>query len=311
MANLKPIDHQTVRQIRNAHRNDECLGYVIHGPRGCGKTVWSTIVGSQLVGTTDEPKWDHRLKRWITFTPKQYVNMCLDTDDAQIWADWDDAGYWLNRMFWYEPFVREALRFSTLQRTTFSGLMFSTPSLQMLPSKMLEMEDVYRVRIIKERSNEHSPNDKPRRAIVVKPWHSDYKNTGGCSHLYDERFKCWYPDEFFEWYQPVRKLYSTLAKVNMKRAFEKKAGNPMKAQGEEVLEELMASSVIPDYEMVKELTEKIKQYATNLELERIKKENVLKKKRDSVADIELIKKDVEAWSDKELEAEGIDWLKGE
>ncbi len=313
MRPLKPQDHKTVKLIRNAYYNDECLGFAVHGPRGTGKSTYVSLIGSQLVGTIDNPDWGPRLQRWIKFTPKQYVQMCLDTDNAQIWAHWDDAGYWLNRMFWFEPFVKEALRFSTLQRTTFTGLFLSTPSLTMLPGKMLELEDVYRIRICKATSNEHSPNIRPRIAIVVKPWHSDFKNTGGCTHLYDEKFACRSPDTYYQWYQPVRKLYSTLAKVNMRLAFEKKAGNPMEAQGEEVLEELMAKAVIPEPEEIKELTEKIKQYATNLELERIKKEDAgLKKNPKAVAEsIALIKKDVEAWSEEAL-AETCDnenWLR--
>lgn len=306
---IKPgQDHVTVKAIKSAYYNDETLTYVIHGPRGHGKTVWSAIVGSQLVGTIEEPRWDNRLRKWLKFTPKQYVDMCLSTDYTQIWADWDDAGYWLNSQFWYEPFVKEAIRYSTLQRTQFSGLMLSTPSLTMMPKKTLQMEDCYRVRIEKLTSDEHSPNSRPRMAIVVKPWHSDYKNTGGCTFLYNERFTCRFPDDFFEWYQPVRKLYSVLAKVNMKLSLDKRAGNPMKAAGEEILEQLMSSSIIPTPEQIKELTEKIKQFATNLEIERMKKEDAKKMKKEAKErllneNLNLIKQDVESWADKQLDSE--------
>lgn len=295
---LGPRDNQTVRQIRNAYRNDECLGYIVHGPRGVGKTVWTCKVGSQLIGTIEEPEWGEHLRKWIRFTPAQYVDTCLRTDFTQIWLLWDDAGYWLNRMFWYENFVKEALRFSTLQRTVFTGLMLSTPSLEMMPSKLLVMEDVYRVKIIKMCSNEHAPNVKRREASIVRPWHSEFKSKSGCTQLYREWFFCHYPDDFYHWYQPVRKLYSLLAKVNMKRALERKAGSPMKVQGEEVLEALMKSNIIPPPEQLQELSEKIKQYALNIEIEKIRREDEAFKKEQAHAEravkhgIDLITDDV-------------------
>lgn len=258
MSNAKvPIDHKTVRAIKNAYRANESLGYVIHGPRGNGKTVYSCVIGSQVVGNIEEPEWGAPLKKYIKFTPREFSELVRDTKHNQIWFDWDDAGYWLNRLFWYDNFVKEALRYMTIQRTQFTAIMFSTPSIQFLPNKILEMEDVIRVRISKMESNLNQDLmvRRPRKASLTSPWHSDFNSRGGCNFLYDEYFNGLFPNDFYAWYQPLRMKYLQLSSMNLTEALDNSKGQAMKMQLEDLKEELLQHLVIPDEGEVKELGE--------------------------------------------------------
>ncbi len=291
--NISP-DHRTVRAIKNAYRADECFGYIIHGNRGTGKTVYTCIIGSQVIGSIEEPEWGAPLRKWIKFTPREFSELVKSTNFNQIWFDWDDAGYWLNRLFWYDDFVKEALRYMTIQRTQFTAIMFSTPSLQMLPKKILEMEDIIRVRISKAESNlNHDITlSRPRVALLTVPWHSDFNSKAGCKFLYDEKFNGLFPDDFYSWYQPLRKEYLALASKNITDALEHSKGQAMKMQLEEVKEELM-QHIIPDAEVVKELGEIVDFHSSPEEHEKIRAERKEDKRRkpisDDVANVALVK----------------------
>jgi len=277
--NISP-DHRTVRAIKNAYRADESLGYIIHGNRGTGKTVYSCIIGSQVIGSIESPEWGTPLRKWIKFTPREFSELVQTTHHNQIWFDWDDAGYWLNRLFWYDDFVKEALRYMTIQRTQFTSIMFSTPSLQMLPKKILEMEDIVRVRVSKAESNlNHNIKlSRPRIALLTVPWHSDFNSKAGCKFLYDEKFNGLFPDDFFNWYQPLRKEYLSLASKNITDALERSKGQAMKMQLEEVKEELL-QHILPDKEAVKEIGEIVDFHSTIKEQEKIRLERKEEKRK--------------------------------
>jgi len=269
---IRPVlkDHRTVRTIKNANRADESLGYIIYGNRGTGKTVYSCVIGSQVVGTMEEPEWGEPLRKWIKFTPREFSELVRTTKHNQIWFDWDDAGYWLNRMFWNESFVRESLRYMTIQRTQFTAIMFSTPNLQMLPKKILEMEDVFRVRISKAESNLNCniTINRPRIALLTQPWHSDYNSKAGCKFLYEEKFNGLFPDDFFEWYQPMRKKYLLMASKNITDALKRSKGQAMTMQLEDVEEELM-QRILPNADETRDFAETLDSLASYAEQEKI------------------------------------------
>jgi len=158
---LKYKTPYTAGTIIRAYQLNESLSFVVFAPRGWGKSVWTFRVSVHVLSLAEEREhWDdmsyqirawERLKQWIIFTPEQFCQAILDSANRgvrEFLLIWDDAGFWLNRLFWYEPFVKESLRWFTLQRTSFAAVLFSTPSLNFLPSKLLEMGDVRRVKIV-------------------------------------------------------------------------------------------------------------------------------------------------------------------
>ncbi len=241
----------TVERIKNAYHYDESLGFIVYAPRGYGKTSWSVQVASKCIGTTREPDWEG-LKRWLIFTPQEFCAMITKVYNTQIVLVWDDAGYWLNRLFWYDEFVKEALRYMTLQRTQFSCIIFSTPSLSLLPNKILELEDILRVRVIKLFSNSKDSSRK-RLAWVKKPWYSDDQTKHGVSTAYREWFSALMPDDFYNWYQPVRKKYTVFAAQRIQEAIDRANSKAIKMKLEDVEEEI--GKTLPSQELLKDMGE--------------------------------------------------------
>ncbi len=247
----KPKVAETAVMIRQAYRYGQGLGFVVHGPRGIGKTTWSIKVAARCIGTIEEPDFEG-VKRWLIFTPQEFCNMINKTYNTQIVLVWDDAGYWINRLFWYEQFVREALRYMTLQRTQFTAIIFSTPSLTLIPNKILQLEDVFRVKIIKVEDATNCVK-RWRMAFIKKPWYSDDFKKHGVSLQYPERFSGLMPDDFFEWYQPVRQKYVMMAAKRIQDTLRKAKDVGMKAGLEELEDEI--GKTVPSVEDVKEMRE--------------------------------------------------------
>lgn len=253
----------TVHHVMRAYAMDESLGFIVYAPRGFGKSSWSFQVGSKCIGRESEPDWGERLKRWTWFTPQEFCDIVTKTYTKTILGIWEDAGYWLNRLFWYDEFVREALRYMTLQRSQFAAIIFSTPSLDLLPNKILSLEDVFRVKIYKQdaagnpRSDEEN-HSRPRCAVVKKPWYSDDLKKSGVSMAWSENFKALMPDEFFKWYKPVRESYVKLAAIRIQEAILKSKNASMKMKLENIEEEIGVS--IPDREKVQDMKEVVDQF---------------------------------------------------
>jgi hypothetical protein len=259
----------TVKRIKNAYRYDESLGFIVYGPRGYGKTSWCCQVASRCEGTSWEPDYE-AIKKWIKFTPKEFCTtvqeMTQHTGHAQIELIWDDAGYWLNRLFWYDPFVKEALRYMTLQRTQFTAIFFSTPSLDLLPNKILQLEDVLRVKIYK-RESDTNQKAKLRLAWVKKPWYSDDLSKHGCSTLYMEKFNAFLPDDFYDWYEPLRRSYTVVASQMLAESIAHTKKDTVKAKIEELREELVERDIMVDEAGTKDFKEIVDQQSDPLQLE--------------------------------------------
>lgn len=245
----------TAKQIKLAYRYNESMGFLVYAPRGWGKSSYKFHVAAEvLAGYGDPPNWEEVKKR-IIFTPKEFVEMLLKTNSRRMLLLWDDAGFWLNRLFWYEPFVKETLRYMTLQRTQFAAIMFSTPSLAFLPSKLIELEDVYRVKIYKVHTNPETPNGRPRLAWVKRPWYSDDLKKHGVTTVWKDYFSAIMPDSFFEWYEPKREKYLELAANRIKQAIAKTKSKKQKKGLEAVEGEI--GKTVPEPEKVDELEELI------------------------------------------------------
>ena len=230
-------------------------------PRGWGKSAFKFSVAAEVLSNLqDPPDWE-AVKKWIVFTPKEFVDMVLHTHTIKPILLWDDAGYWLNRLFWYEPFVKEALRYMTLQRTQFAAIMFSTPSLKFLPSKLIELEDVYRVKIIKQESNYRTPYKRPRIAWIKRPWYSDDLKRHGASSEWTDRFSAIMPDDFYAWYEPLRDSYLRIATEKLRKTLLRQQRRQKRTEKENLDNiEPELGRTIPEPEKVAELKETIQQY---------------------------------------------------
>jgi len=243
---------------------NESMGFIVYAPRGWGKSSFQFHVGAELLALSGQPPDWEAIKKWIIFTPREFADIILKTHDRHLILLWDDAGFWLNRLFWYEPFVKETMRYMTLQRTQFAAIMFSTPSLAFLPGKLIDLEDVYRVKIYKAnkygnaQSDWDSPNKRPRLAWVKQPWYSDDLKRRGTATKWKDHFSAMMPDPFFKWYEPKRESYRKLAAEKIEDAVLKSASQTQRQRLEAVEDEI--GKTIPEAEKVSELTEVIDQF---------------------------------------------------
>jgi Cdc6-like AAA superfamily ATPase len=235
-------------RIRDAYYLNESIGLVVYGPRGYGKTAYSVHTAAEaLVPRGEKPDYEE-VKKWIIFTPAEFCQKILDVSSRRMILIWDDAGYWINRLFWQDRFVREALRYMTIARTQFSAMIFSTPSLRMLPSKILDLPDVYRVEITMPRDSVANPDSSHKRYRLAKAmsvWYAADMSRHGCKNQWLDRFSALMPNDFFAWYEPRRVEYLKIAQQLLQDAL---------ASKKDWLETYY-DKVVPTPEVLKELAE--------------------------------------------------------
>ncbi len=56
-----------------------------------------------------KPDYDS-VKPWVVFKPEEFLDKVLEVDEREKALIWDDAGYWLFSLDWYEPFVKAVSR---------------------------------------------------------------------------------------------------------------------------------------------------------------------------------------------------------
>ena len=245
---IKTMGLTSAYRIRDSYFWNESIGLVVYGPRGYGKTSYSVHTAAEALMPRGEKPDYEEVKKWIIFTPAEFCKKILDVSSRQMVLIWDDAGYWINRLFWQERFVREALRYMTIARTQFSCIIFSTPSLRMLPSKILDLPDVYRVEITLPRDsvcNPDSANKRYRSAKAMSVWYAADLSRHGCKNQWLDRFNALMPNDFFAWYEPKRIEYLKIAQQLLQDAL---------ADKKDWLEKYY-DKVVPTPELLEELGE--------------------------------------------------------
>ncbi len=241
----------TERIIRN-FQWDEFEGCVTYGPRGIGKSTYNIKALAQAFGTGG--KFDYeRVKKWIVFPPRDFVQKVLKMKGRSMGIIWEDAGLWLFALDWYDPFVKSAVKYMNVARTDFGAILFNTPYIGMMTKKLIVAEDILRIKIIKPDDNIGHPS-RPRIAKIYKPWRSVDQKKYGTTLVKGDKFNAMLPNSFYDWYKPLRDRYAQMAKEMMmqnissvlkQKTFQTEEGNKM----------------MPDPEQTKEFSEVVKQYA--------------------------------------------------
>jgi hypothetical protein len=224
---------------------EEFFVTIVYGASGLGKSTYQCKVTAEVMKNlapkilghelTVEQSWE-LTKKLIVYHPDRFFSK-LDEIESR-WGsspilNWDDGGLWLFAMSYNEPFVKEFLEWLNVARTTIKGtLIISTPTPFMVLRKLREFPNSISVKIVKAKGEDDTyrnpETDKwtwMRIAKGYRNWMSaDWKKTGVRSKL-EDIFSCRMPDEFFEWYQPVRKAYEQMARARMREKWERlKAG---------------------------------------------------------------------------------------
>lgn len=238
---------------------DECtVGIAYGGFMGTGKSAFCIKSTAEVKGThpgheDNKPDYE-KVKEFLDFPPKAFVERLLKMKRREKIVIWDDMGLWLFALDWYNPFVKAVCKYLNVARTDWAFIFGNTPSPKMVAKRIQNFPEVIRVKISKEGSNIKNPS-KPRLATAYQLWITpDLKKTG-VRKMFVDRYSAMMPNDFYKWYRPQRDHFATLAKQLMYKELMKLH----RKDREETVENLGFKEAIPEPERVKELEEVVKQ----------------------------------------------------
>lgn len=186
--------------------NDEFKPIIIEGNHGYGKTTFACIVASEIYETWD---WSS-LKKYIVFTPQEFLARLNKLKKKQPLLIWDDAGYWLNSLDYQNKFVKAVGKYIQVARTDWACIIFTSISAKDIINKVRGIQERYKIRITKHGCNITHPN--ARTAVTYTYWETPDGSRFGERNPQTERFEAHMPDTFYERYRPYRKTFTNLAK---------------------------------------------------------------------------------------------------
>lgn len=220
---------KTAWLVRGAYRMDGFLGMICEGRQRIGKSSLCSRILASAYGKWEiekgkvvnvEKNWEEP-KKWIVFPPEEFLNRVLEVGvgQKQMALLWDDAGFWLFALDWYEPFVKVVSKYIQLAGRQFAGLFLTTPRQTLISSKVLQaMPEVYVCRVIK--TGRDSYYKRPRLAKIYQRWDYPDGKRGGVRKRWKEMYNAMLPDPYYEWYKPKSEHYLDEAVSLLKREVE-------------------------------------------------------------------------------------------
>jgi hypothetical protein len=193
---------------------------ITYAPLGYGKSAYDFKAGVEVIQKVyhlpEEQAWE-KLKQFICFHPTQFFEKIEQIEKSGLkrvpFIIWEDMGLWLYAMDWHDPFIEAFIKYLNVARTHLAALVGSTPSPEWVLKKLRRFPAAYTVRIQKvcgDTSYTHQ-NAWRREAIGYRFWlHADLRHSGVKTQWRDI-FSCRMPDDFYEWYKPIRDTYEDMA----------------------------------------------------------------------------------------------------
>jgi len=236
---------------------DECtLGMAYGGFMGTGKSSFCIKSAAEVLGNhpghKDNKPCYEKVKKYLEFTPKGFVERLLAMKRREKMLIWDDMGLWLFALDWYDPFVKAVCKYLNVARTDWAFIFGNTPSPKMVAKRIQSFPEIIRVKISKEGSTIKNPN-KPRIATAYQVWMTPDMKKTGVRKMFTDRYSAIMPNDFYAWYRPKRDHFATNAKLLMNQELVKLT----KKEKEDVVENNGYKEVMPDPDRVEELTEVI------------------------------------------------------
>jgi len=207
------------RLICQAYRNDDFILVIIYGPLRMGKSAYAMkVLGQVYEYFYGKPLSPDLVRDYMGFHPSEVIERWLELGDKRIpMYVWDDAGYWLYSLDWFDPLLKAIQKYFNVLGTDMNCLLLTTPDPTWVLSKILNMPGTVRGEIKKTRGG---IRDDPstlfaRRCRGYKPYRMpDLKRTG-VNVLWEDDFSCRMPDEVWDYYYPLRRGYALRAKQNI------------------------------------------------------------------------------------------------
>lgn len=255
-------------KINDAYLFDGFFGIAVEGKQRIGKSSYVSQCLAEACG-----KWDHsfkledgrkvskcvtpnyeEVKRWIVFPPKEFLDLVLRVEKKERAVIWDDAGFWLFALDWYQPFVKSVSRYVQLAGRQFGVLILTTPNKRLISGKVLEaLPDMYVCKIVKRGSDDVLY--RPRLAKVYERWDYPDGKKGGVKTRFKDEFNAILPDHYWSWYQPKSEHYMDIGLQLLKREVQKITKKTDKREEERHMEKV--HEVVGDPERLKEVNEVI------------------------------------------------------
>lgn len=243
---LRP--YQFSRKLAENFYGDECEIFVVYGmPEGIGKSAYCNHVLADLLGyqackddeklewmwekekPEDAKVWDsdwERAKEFIKYPPDDVVDMCMHMVEKElkdITFHWDDAGTWLNAMDFHDPFVIAFMKYMSLARSNWGGLILSTPVEEWVLKKLRTARGIYHIEV--KRNPDAMGQRYTWRPRIASCYHArKYKGNPKTYWplKWQDNFLAIMPDSFYKWYEPQRRHYTKIAVQLMKKALTKR-----------------------------------------------------------------------------------------
>lgn len=205
---------KTVELIQKAYAADECLVLIPYGPLGIGKSTFACKVVAELYGSPGKPNWE-AVKQRLVFHPSEFVEKCntlMERGEKDKALIWDDAGLWLLSLEHWHPFIRAVVKYLNVARTNWAALIFTTPLPTWVIKKVRGFPQAITLKIIKADNKPH----RPRIARAFRYWVTPDMKKSGVMEIYQDKFRGLMPNDFYDWYKPLRDSYANRAIMGMK-----------------------------------------------------------------------------------------------
>jgi len=260
----KPL--RTAWKINDEFNLDGFFSMLAEGVQRIGK---SSYVAQSMASAYGKWEWHDKvpfcyepnfevIKPWIVFPPKDFLKVVLNTYEKQRALSWDDAGFWLFALDWYDPFVKSVSKYIQLAGRQFGALLLTTPDQTLISQKVLmAMPNMFVCKIERFAGLRDTYWKRPRIAKVYQRWNYPDGKRGGVRRRWKDGFNAILPQTYYEWYQPISNQYLQVGLRILKQEvsrIEKRMGEfDADQQAEDV------AKVTGGEERLKELTELIGQ----------------------------------------------------
>lgn len=203
--------------INHAYYFDGFFSMVIEGVQRVGKTSYASKAFAQAFGEWEQKPSPHcvkadfeAVKDWMTFMPREYLDVIMDVFEKERGVILDDAGLWLYALDWYQPFVKAVNKWMQVCGTRFGSVFLTTPNKNLISSKVLDaLPEIKVCRVIKSGSDTYYK--RPRLAKVYERWDFPDGKKGGVKTKWSDKFNAILPNDFYWWYKPRRDKYVDIA----------------------------------------------------------------------------------------------------
>ena len=200
--------------------NDQSQVFIIEGGPGYGKTGYGCSILAELYSEDGKTgNWNPNvLKKYIGFHPQRVLEKWRDAHKEKVFL-WDDAGAWLHSLDYQNPFVKDIGKQLQTIRTKYHCVIFTCLDADDLIKKVRMHTNAITIRITLEGRDPKSKyiSHKYIRTATAKHWEKDWYGNLYRVDDWVERYNCYYPPDFFKWYDPTRDSYvDALNKISLK-----------------------------------------------------------------------------------------------